>query len=65
MRKILLTSARQIARGVEGVGLKTPRDIKDLQLSLPTEKFQRLEQLKSIKRVDWDEIFKDNLVRVE
>lgn len=58
-------SARQIADALPGVGLKTARDIKDLQLSLPTEKFQRLEQLKSIKRVDWDEIFKDNLVRVE
>jgi hypothetical protein len=29
------------------------------------ERFQKLEQLKAIKRVDWDEIFKDNLVRVE
>jgi len=58
-------SARQIADALPGVGLKTARDIKDLQLSLPTEKFQRLEQLKSIKRVDWDEIFKDNLIRVE
>jgi len=58
-------SARQIADALPGVGLKTARDIKDLQLSLPTEKFQRLEQLKAIKRVDWDEIFKDNLVRVE
>jgi DNA uptake protein ComE-like DNA-binding protein len=58
-------SARQIADALPGVGLKTARDIKDLQLSLPMEKFQRLEQLKSIKRVDWDEIFKDNLIRVE
>jgi len=29
------------------------------------EKFVRLDQLKQIKRVDWDEIFKENLVRVE
>ena len=58
-------SARQIADSLPGVGLKTARDIKDLQLSMPGEKFLRLEQLKSIKRVDWDEIFKDNLVRVE
>ena len=48
-----------------GVGLKTARDIKDLQMSLPGERFTRLEQLRSIKRVDWEEIFKDNLVRVE
>ena len=58
-------SARQIADALPGVGLKTARDIKDLQLSLPGEKFTRLEQLKSIKRIDWDELFKDNLVRVE
>lgn len=58
-------SARQIADALPGVGLKTARDIKDLQTSMPGEKFLKLEQLKSIKRVDWDEIFKDNLVRVE
>jgi len=58
-------SARQIADSLPGVGLKTARDIKDLQTSMPGEKFLRLEQLKGIKRVDWDEIFKENLVRVE
>lgn len=58
-------SARQIADALPGVGLKTARDIKDLQTSMPGEKFQRLDQLKNIKRVDWDEIFKENLVRVE
>ena len=58
-------SARQIADALPGVGLKTARDIKDLQMSMPGEKFLKLEQLKSVKRVDWDEIFKDNLVRVE
>jgi DNA uptake protein ComE-like DNA-binding protein len=58
-------TARQIADSLPGVGLKTARDIKDLQTSLPAERFQKLEQLRSIKRVDWDEIFKENLVRVE
>jgi len=58
-------SARQIADTLPGVGLKTARDIKDLQLSLPGERFQKLEQLRGIKRIDWDEIFKENLVRVE
>lgn len=58
-------SARQIADALPGVGLKTARDIKDLQSSMTGEKFVRLEQLRGIKRVDWDEIFKDNLVRVE
>jgi hypothetical protein len=32
---------------------------------MPGERFQRLDQLKAVKRVDWDEIFKENLVRVE
>lgn len=62
---INLASARQIADALPGVGLKTAREIKDLQLALPGERFSKLEQLKSIKRVDWDEIFKENLVRVE
>ena len=58
-------SARQIADALPGVGLKTARDIKDLQMSMPGEKFLKLEQLKGVKRVDWDEIFKENLVRIE
>ncbi|NBS70198.1 hypothetical protein EBT31_14990 [bacterium] len=58
-------SARQIADSLPGVGLKTARDIKDLQTSLSGEKFTRLEQLKSIKRVDWDQLIADNLIRVE
>lgn len=58
-------SARQIADALPGVGLKTARDIKDLQTSMHGEKFVKLEQLKAIKRVDWDEIFGENLVRVE
>jgi DNA uptake protein ComE-like DNA-binding protein len=58
-------SARQIADALPGVGLKTARDIKDLQSSMSGEKFVKLEQLKSIKRVDWDEILKENLIRVE
>tara|TARA_B100000902_G_scaffold355685_1_gene368773 strand:- start:425 stop:865 length:441 start_codon:yes stop_codon:yes gene_type:complete len=58
-------SARQIADALPGVGLKTARDIKDLQTSCSGERFQKLEQLRSIKRVDWDIIFEENLVRVD
>ncbi len=58
-------SARQIADALPGVGLKTARDIKDLQSSMLGEKFIKLEQLKSIRRVDWDELIKENLIRVE
>ena len=58
-------SARQIADSLPGVGLKTARDIKDLQTSCSGERFQKLEQLRAVKRVDWDQIFKENLVRVD
>ena len=58
-------SARQIADALPGVGLKTARDIKDLQTSQSGERFQKLEQLRGIKRVDWDQIFEENLVRVD
>ena len=58
-------SARQIADALPGVGLKTARDIKDLQTTCSGERFQKLEQLRSIKRVDWDQIFEENLVRVD
>ena len=60
-----MASALQIADALPGVGLKTAREIKDIQLSLAGERYTRLEQLRQIKRVDWDEIFKENLVRVE
>ena len=58
-------SARQIADTLPGVGLKTARDIKDLQTTMIGERYTKLEQLKGIKRIDWDAIFKDNLVRVD
>ena len=58
-------SARQLADALPGVGLKTAREIKDLQSSMLGEKFIKLEQLRSIKRIDWDELIKDNLIRVE
>ena len=57
--------ARQIADTLPGVGLKTARDIKDLQTTLSGERFTKLEQFRGINRIDWDEIFKENLVRVD
>ena len=58
-------SARQIADSLPGVGLKTARDIKDLQTTMTGERYTKLEQLRGIKRIDWDAIFKENLVRVD
>ena len=65
MLNINTASARQIADTLPGVGLKTARDIKDLQTTMTGERYTKLEQLKGIKRIDWDAIFKDNLVRVD
>ena len=53
-----------IADHIKGIGLKTAKEIKDLQMSLSGEKFANLEQLRQIKRVDWDSLFAANLIRV-
>ena len=58
-------SARQIADTLPGVGLKTARDIKDLQTTMTGERYTKLEQLRGIKRIDGDAIFNENLVRVD
>ena len=57
-------TAQMIADHIKGIGLKTAREIKDLQMSLSGEKFANLEQLRQIKRVDWDSLFAANLIRV-
>jgi|TARA_E500000318_G_scaffold99127_1_gene100978 DNA uptake protein ComE-like DNA-binding protein len=57
-------TAQMIADHVKGIGMKTAKEIKDLQMSLSGEKFSTLEQLKQIKRVDWDSVFAANLVRI-
>ena len=48
-----------------GVGLKTAKEIIELRQSLPGERFTKLDQLSSIKRVDWDEVFATGSVYVE
>ena len=55
---------QMIADHIKGIGLKTAREIKDLQMSLSGERFNNLEQLRQIKRVDWDAVFAADLVRV-
>ena len=57
-------TAQMIADHIKGIGLKTAREIKDLQMSLSGEKFSNLEQLKQIKRVDWDSVLAADLIRV-
>jgi DNA uptake protein ComE-like DNA-binding protein len=57
-------TAQMIADHIKGIGLKTAREIKDLQMSLSGERFNNLEQLKQIKRVDWNAVFAADLIRV-
>jgi DNA uptake protein ComE-like DNA-binding protein len=57
-------TAQMISDHIKGIGLKTAREIKDLQMSLSGERFNNLEQLKQIKRVDWDAVFAADLIRV-
>jgi DNA uptake protein ComE-like DNA-binding protein len=57
-------TAQMIADHIKGIGLKTAREIKDLQMSLSGERFNNLEQLRQIKRVDWDAVFSAGLIRV-
>ena len=57
-------TAQMIADHIKGIGLKTAREIKDLQMSLSGERFNNLEQLKQIKRVDWDAVMAADLIRV-
>lgn len=48
-----------------GVGIKTAKEIVELRQSLPGERFTKLDQLQSIKRVDWEEVFATGSVYVE
>ena len=44
---------------------KTAKEIIDLKQGLPGEKFTKLDQLKAVKRIDWDEVFATGDVFVE
>jgi DNA uptake protein ComE-like DNA-binding protein len=57
-------TAQMLADHIKGIGLKTAREIKDLQMSLSGERFNNLEQLKQIKRVDWESVLAADLIRV-
>ena len=57
-------TAQMIADHIKGIGLKTAREIKDLQMSLSGERFNNLEQLRQIRRVDWDAVLAADLIRV-
>lgn len=59
-----LASADMIAHRIKGVGFSTAKRIIELRMSLPGEKFQTLEQVKSVPRVDWERVIEEDLVYV-
>jgi len=56
---------QKLTQVLKGVGLKTATEIKELQQSLPGERFTKLDQLRSITKVDWDAVLEDGTVYVE
>ena len=58
-------TAEGLTQVLPGVGIKTAKEIIDLKQSLPGEKFNKLDQLKAVKRIDWDEVFATGDVFVE
>ena len=55
------TNCRYSARG----RFKNCKRYKRFTNNFTGERFTKLEQLRGIKSIDWDEIFKENLVRVD
>lgn len=53
-----------IAKAVKGIGYSTAKKIVELRMSLPSERFSNLDQLKRIGRVDWDEVIAADLIYV-
>ena len=57
-------TAESLAKQVKGIGYATAKKIIELRLSLPGERFQNLDQLKKIARVDWEEVIKEDLIYI-
>ena len=50
-----------LTQTLKGIGMKTAQEIKDLQRSMQGERFSKLDQLKSISKVDWDAVLDDTV----
>ncbi len=59
---INVATPEAIAKQVKGIGYATAKKIQELRLSLPGERFKNLDQLRKIARVDWDNVFKEDLI---
>ena len=58
-------TAEGLTQVLPGVGIKTAKEIIELRQGLPGERFSKLDQLKAVKRIDWDEVFSTGEVYVE
>ena len=58
-------TAEGLTQVLPGVGIKTAKEIIELKQGLPGERFTKLDQLKAVKRIDWDEVFSTGEVYVE
>ena len=58
-------TAEGLTQVLPGVGIKTAKEIIELKQGLPGERFAKLDQLKAVKRIDWDEVFATGEVYVE
>ena len=58
-------TAEGLTQVLPGVGIKTAKEIIELKMGLPGERFSKLDQLKAGKRIDWDEVFSTGEVYVE
>jgi DNA uptake protein ComE-like DNA-binding protein len=59
-----LATAEMIAQRIKGVGYSTAKKIIEMRMSLPGERFQTLDQVRSVGRVDWDQVIKEDLIFV-
>lgn len=59
-----MATAEMIANRIKGVGYATAKKVVELRMGLPGEKFQTLEQVKSVGRVDWDQVIAEDLIFV-
>lgn len=56
-----MATAEEIARRVPGIGYRTAKKLKALQLTLPGEVFRTLDQIRAAStRVNWDEVIRQN-----
>lgn len=57
-------TAEELSEAINGIGKRTAKQVIELRNSLPGEKFDELDQLRDVKRVNWDAIFEDQLLTI-